>query len=699
MQKTYDEEFQPISLADLWNIMLRRKVTILLCCLLAVLVAGAHIKTAKKKYHAQAVVLLDNQQKNLQIENLLSERGLDSTYVASEIQVLLSRELMRNVLTQLDLFNSPDTLKPKKTSDKKGKSNNKGKEESTQVQNNKLIAFVIKNLEVTQIEKSRAIKVAFTSYNRELAANLVNTLVDFYIKDGLSTDQYTVANTNKWLKKRVEDLRKDVTRIDTKIVAHRQKYGIIDSNGIALIENEIAQLSKKIIDAQTVLSDAQVKWNEINSHQSRTTAPRVLESSLIQRLVDRQSEIKNKVAELQKIYGPEHPEMIAASNSLGEIEDKINLEIDKIATSLKREYEISKSNVTEIEQQLDTLKQRYNGLKIQNIRLQEMEREAENSKSLLAKLDLRWREIEVQEDQQIKEPYARVLSRAITPNAPSSPKPKLVLAIAVIGGIGLGVALALLLDYLQTGIYNGKQLQQHTRLPNIALIPHVGGTKSSHIQKSVKTLTKSPLGAYTESLRSITAYLRNEQEKDSASIFNFTSVSAQEGKAAIVAATAHQLTLEGRSVLVIDCDLRNPALGEAFGLQSSKGLGDVLNKSAKIDDVIRKDKDSGIDIVPIGTVRDVNVINKGANVWQNIKAEMGTRYDTILLNGPAAQHISDMSILAQGTRNIMCVCWRRTPTKQLLFAQSVLSSLGFSLLGTVITLVKPSKIKQLSRQY
>ncbi|MGH1375139.1 MAG: exopolysaccharide transport family protein [Alphaproteobacteria bacterium] len=711
MTQAYNEEFQPISLADLWNLIVRRKVTILLMCLLAVLVACSYLKTAHKKYNAQAVVLLDNQQKNLQIENLLGERGTDSAYVSSEIQILLSRELMRDVLTQLDLFNNANLLWPpkspvralsakigKKTPSKKKKPSQSTAERKS-TSENKLIAFAIRNLKITQIEKSNAIEVTFTSYNRDLAATLVNTLVELYIKDSLSDDQSTVSNTNKWLKQRVQELRKNVTRADTRIVEHRKQYGFVDSNGIALIENEIAQISRNMIDAQTTLSRAQVKWDEINSPQSRDTAPQVLASSIIQKLIERQSDIKSRVADLRKIYGSEHPEMIAASSTLNEINAKIDLEINKIAVSLKREYNIAKSSAEEIELQLDTLKTQYNDLKVQNIRLQEMEREAENSKTLLAKLDLRWREIEVQEDKQIKEPYARILSRAVQPTEPTSPKPKLVIIVALIGGLGLGLAFAIIMDYLQTGIYNGKQLQQHTALPNIALIPNVGGKKSAHIKKSVKTLSNAPLSAYTESLRSLSAYLRNKINTDSATIFNFTSVYSQEGKSAIVAAAARQLTLEGKSVLVIDCDLRNPALGEAFDLKSKQGLSDVLNKSVKIDSVIYKDKESDIDIIGIGSITDVNVINKGAHIWQNIKAEMGTRYDVILLNGPAAQHISDMSILAQGTQNILCVCWKKTPAKQIMFAQHVLEELGFSLLGTVVTLVKPSKIKQLTHYY
>ena len=711
MENQTAEDFQPISLADLWDIFIRRKMLILFLALFALLSAMFYLKITTKIYYARSVILLENQTKNLQIEALINNYAIDSAYVSSEMQVLLSRELVEQALDEMDLFDKPHLLWPPQSLLRKIKSSlsfkkekpspqgpkSKEKEERDDLQRkNKLIDYALSNLKVDQIDTSRAVEIGFTSPHKEIAAEIVNTLVDLYIRGQINTSTYAVSSTNQWLRERVEELRKDVKEIDTAIVEYKKKSGFISSSGITLIENEIDQLSKKLINEQASLAAARVKWQEINSNKGMSTAPEVLKSPIIQRLIDRQLTSKDKVAELSREYGSNHPEMLSAQNRLQEVTEKINAEIRKIAQSLKREYEIIKANAKEIEEQLAALKNKYNELKAQSVKLRELEREEANRKSLLAKIDLRWKEIQVQEDQYLQEPIAKILSRANIPTNPKSPKPKLVILVSLIGGIGLGLALAIMLEYMQTNVYNGQQLQQSTGLTNIAFVPRLRSSGQPDIHESVMHLTKSPTSDYTESVRSLTTYLRQNINKPNiGNIFNFTSVSRGDGKSALVSAAACQMSLEGRKVIVIDCDLQNPSLGYAFGLGDEPGLSDALSGKKTLKQVIYKDEETGIHLIGIGQLQDINIIKKGAAIWRDILQAVSEEFDVVLLDGPPALYISDMTILAERSQNILCVPWKKVPLKHVTYAQSVLTHLNFSLLGTVITLVNPKKMKLL----
>lgn len=693
------EEFIPISLSDLWGTIKRRYKIIVLAVICLFVLAIGYIATTDKTYYSQSTILLGSQKKNIEIENLVNNANIDSVYISSEIQVLLSEELMAKVLGKLGIFDYPHLLKfsndsPLPLDIKHLKTR---KKENSYVRNNHLVNYAIKNLTVSQTEKSRAIKVGFSSKNKNITAPLINALIKTYAREKASSNKDLLLSTNSLLMHNVKKLQQKVKKQDTEIVEYKKKTGLIDSNGIALIENEMSQLSKILINAQTRLATAQIKWTELSSLKHLNTAPEVLKSPLIQKLINRQAENKDKVAELRKEYGPQHPEMISASNRLIEVNKKIDEERNKIASSLEREYNIEKENVRNISAQLEEIKSKYNGLKVYSINLSELERESVNSNKLLEKLSLRLKEIQVQEGMEVQQSNLRVLSKAIPPTAPKSPKPKLIIAIAIICGLGLGIAVAIVMDFLQTGVYNGKQLQIETSMTNIALVPKLNTKQSRLIKASVNKL-KDTLSDYTESIRSVSSYLRNVAEKDpSCNIFNFTSISRGDGKSALVAAVAAQLSLEGCNVLVIDCDIRNPTLGAEFGLNNKEGLIDLLSKDAEIEDVIHTDNRIDVSFISIGKNIDINIIKKSSKIWKTLLKDLACKHDIVILDGPPAIHISDMSLLAEQSQNIICVPWKKAPLKNIKYTQNLLLQLNFKLIGTVITLASPKKVRQLSK--
>ncbi len=685
MENTTKLDVPSLDLNDLLSTMLRHKFAIVLITILMMMGAVFYIKTADKVYYAYSIILLENQNKNIEIETLKNSLAIDALYISSEMQVLKSRELISDVLNRMGVFDAPELLLSEF-------------EEGQNVSNNALIGYVLGKLTVRQIQKSRAIEVGYKSHNNELSSWLVNTLVSLYIKKDMSSEKIDISSTNKWLKERVLQIRESVEKIDKTIVEFKKDSNFIDNNGQNILESKIGQLSQNLVMAQIKLAQAQVRWREINEKNSLKTAPEIIKSGIIQRLIERQALSRDEVFRINKEYGEDHPEMISANSRLQSITKQIEEEVGKIAKSLEREYRMAQANVEEIEAQLDELKSEYNKMNEYNVRLSSLEMEAENRKKLLEKLDARWKEIQIQEGLGVQSPNATILSKATTPTTPQGPSSKIVLLISIIGGVFMGLAFAIILDYMQTNVYNGKQLQKNTGLPNIALIPKLGGSNKSQIQTFVSKLYNEPLSDYAEALRSLTAHLKmSVKNSRSKKIFNFTSVASGDGKSALVAATACQLSLEGLKVLVIDCDLRNPSLGNAFNLQDKKGLSDLLAGSVKLRDIVYKDKKSSIDLIGIGTLHDINIIKKSAKTWKQILERASQDYDIIILDGPPVVNISDMSILAQDSQNILCIRWKKTSLKQIIYSQNVLKSLDFSLLGTVITLVSPKKIKQLNK--
>lgn len=673
MQNNSISQLAPITLGDLWNTVLRRFWVVALIMAAMIAFGIIYLKVTPRIYEAEAVILLDTQEKNVEIKSVLSEVSNDQSLVPSEIQVLISRNLMDKVLSGLDVPVHPEYILGKT---KKATQEIPDKE--------MLISVALDALTVKQVEKSRAISIVYQSQDPVMAAKIINKLTEIYIEQQISHNFEAVRLTNSWLAERVEDLQTKVRESEQKVADYRARAGLVNNKGNALVEQSMSELSTKLIDAKAQLSDAQARLAEVRGGAS--SAPSVLSSPLIQSLRTREADARNRFVALSEKLGPSHPQILSAQAEVEEIETKIRQESSKIAEGLNREYKVAQNNVSYIQGQINSLKGQYNSDTSDNVELAELEREAETNRKFLETINLRWKETQSQEDSRLQTPYARILSPASVPTDPSAPKKKLILATALIAGIGFGLAVALALDQMQNTIYNGKQLQTMTGVTNISLISKVGKGNPKIKFFADMPLVK-PNSAYMEGIREISSFIKLEKNKDpSQKVFSLISSRKGEGKSALCASLSRQLALEGQKVVAIDCDIREPALTRAYGLNNKAGLTEVLSGEVLAQDVLNQDGKVTLSILPIGEAkRNVNVMVNAPDVWRTMLDTLAQDYDVILLDAPPVLSAPEAKIISKLGKNIFCVRWKKTPIKVLNFALDSLKRSGSSVSGTVVT--------------
>lgn len=665
----------PFSIHDLWESIRRHKYLVIGMTLAMLALSVIYVATAERIYEAKAVVLLENNEKNVNLEAVLSKTLIDATFVTSEIQVLISRTMMDMVLSEIEGQNKKieDKAKPLSMADR-NKLDNK-------------INAALGNLNVTQLNKSRAIQISFQSKDPEYAANIVNTLTRLYTQSQMTNRFDTIQTTTDWLNKRVQELRRKVFETDTKVVEYRRREGLVATRGIDIIEQDISEISEKLTDARADLVKAESRLGERKNYSEFDTSTSVLSSSLIQKLREQESQARNEVAELSQEYGSGHPTIIAAKARLDSINSKIAQEIKKISSGLDLEYQVAKENVQRTEKELEKLKTEYNTYKSASVELQALEREANANREILEALNARLKETQAQEEDDLQGSYTRILSEATVPQKPVKPKGKLIIAAAVIAGLGLGIALAIGLDQFQNGIYNGKQLQEILHINNIALVPKIKLQPEKEIHSLADFPLREPYHVYTESIRAISMYLRLQMSKDPHTrVFNFTSSMGNEGKSNLIASLGRQMAMEGLRVLAIDCDIRRSKLGLILGKNSQLGLGDLLKQTASLDEVTLKDKSTNLSYICAGKMKDVNIISRQIDNWNGIMDEAMSKYDIVLIDSPPILFVSDTKLIAKNCQNILCIRWKKTPVNMIRFAIDTMNRLECSILGTVITL-------------
>lgn len=685
-------EVSPLTLNDLWGIVLRGKLLILGSVLTIVLLGMTYISMATPKYRATSTILIQNNERNLQMESVTPTSVVnDLALIPSQIQVLVSRELMRRTLKDLGIL-SPDDAesKPADATDTKETPADDGKSGEVPASATLSIDSALNNLTVTQVEKSRAIDISYLSANPRLATAIVNTLMENYIAQQVEWRFNNVNQTNNWLRNRVQELQEDIRKGQNEVIEIRKKAGLVDSRGRDLIEQDISELSMKLTEARAVLSENESRLEEFKNG-GNSAAPSVLASPLIQRLREREAAARDELSKLRGELGAAHPNIIAAQAQVSEINAQIQREVSKIASGIRSERDVAEANVQRLQASLDELKKEYNTAGEANVELQAVQNEVKTNQELLDTLSARLKQTQSQVDERLQEANAVVISKASVPAKPATPNIPLILFGCAVAGLGVGLALAIGRDQFEDTVFNGKQLQNFTKATNITLVPKIVSNPKG-ITDITEYPIKAPYSLYAESMRAISAYLRIHMEAEPESrFFNFTSAGSNEGKSTVIGSLARQMASEGMKVLVIDCDLRQPVITQIFGLKGKFGLTDLLNEDCTLAEAVNKDELSGAHIIGKGTLRDTNIISRGNPVWLEIKKKLLKMYDVVLLDSPPILSISDTKLLGSAVNNIVCVHWKKTPLRQIGFVMDTLKRLKCPLIGTVITYVDIKK--------
>nr|MDQ6921835.1 polysaccharide biosynthesis tyrosine autokinase [Candidatus Dormibacteraeota bacterium] len=244
-----------------------------------------------------------------------------------------------------------------------------------------------------------------------------------------------------------------------------------------------------------------------------------------------------------------------------------------------------------------------------------------------------------------------VLSPAVAPTAPISPKPMLNALLAALGGLALGVGLTLLLEHFDSSIRTDEQLIEHTGLRPLGHIPFARGNRGP---KDLVVLRKdSYLVEPYKALRTNLLFSTSEREPK---VVTVTSATPREGKSRIAANLAIALAQAGRHTLLIDCDFRRPVQHRLFGRQRNVGLADLIVGQVTEAEVI----------LPVDTVPNLYLLSSGSSphsaselldsiAMRTLLGRVSEAFDHVILDTPAVNVMADGLIVGRNAEATLLV--------------------------------------------
>lgn len=692
-----------LNLVELIRMISRRKGLILGTIALLTLAGTAATLIATPTYTAQTDVLLDVR-KTTVIDMQAVVGGLqggDVAAIRSEVDVISSPSLLERVVSQLNLLDlpayNPDLDRKSHLRDYLPKEVRDlfitpepamAPGEHDQSIMNAAIKTLQGNLGVFNDQgRSYTIRVSYTSPDPKLAARVVNAVAQQYLNAQLESKFDKTRNVNEWLQAKLGNLKKQVEGSENAVQAYRKANNILlSTNGSSVIQQQIADLNAQIAIAN---ADSAQKHGRLEQFQRTVrkglaeaqNAPEVLVSPTITQLKSSEADIGRRLAELGTRFGDKHPAIISAKQELASVEGRIANEIQKVVGNLTNDAQGSDLRVQQLRSDLTKLAvtaQQNNQLEVP---LRELDRQAQSDRQLYETYLGRFKE--TSETQDIQQPDASIIAKAVIPTRPSFPNKPLYIFLAFLGSACVGVALALMAEHFETGFRTGSQIEDATGVAGIGMLPSVGGRPHDE-------LVRHPSSIFSESIRSIRSALINVERP--ARVIMVTSAAEKEGKSTMALSLARASAQAGRRTLLIDCDLRRPSLHTLIGVGNEVSLYDAIARKVRPQEVVLQDPTSKLEFIPAREgLPNPNDFLASVQMKQLVNG-LSQDYDVIILDTPPVMAASDASILSRlADATLFVVRWEKTPREMVVNAIKVLQKQDARIWGVVLSRVNLRK--------
>lgn len=699
---------QPIRiLKTLWQ----RRWTILGVFLLSVGLAWGILTQITPTYTASTKILIEGRKTRIvDLHEVLTTLQPQMATVLSEVEVFSSDTLARRVADQLNLYKDPDfnpSLRPAEESRLGGAlmemisgavATVTGKpdavelspEEQDRRMRNAVVARVRAGLTVEAIRQSLVIRLTYRSPDPARAAQMVNAYAEAYIDQQLEAKFEAVRRASIWLNSRMSDLRATVLESESAVEAYRSASGLVGARGGQLAaQQKLTELNSQLVIAKSKRSEqaARVARVEATLRSGRNVDARdeVLSSQLIARLKEQEATLSRQMSEQGSLYGARHPLLLKTQSELADIRRKIDGEIQTQIQSLRNELEVLREREQALDAEARALEAKVLDQNKAEVKLRELEREAQANRALYETFLSRVKETGEQE--QIQQADARVISQAEPPRAPSSPRRTLILLLAGIVGLVGGSALVLVLEHFNAGIRTRDQLEAALGRTAIGMIPEIGRRLSG--KRTEDYMVDNPASGFAEAFRMLWFTMKHLRDRKAPQVLLVTSSLPNEGKSLTALSLARTCATLGMKTLLVDGDVRRSTIAKKIGMEATCSIIDILDGTVALADAVARDPRTPLDVLPGRSARnsdiDLMALSNGAEA---LFARMRESYDLIVVDSPPVLPVADVQILAQHADQVLfCVRWDSTPRQTAQSALQMLSEVCGNIGGVLLTRV------------
>ena len=648
-----EEDEDSINLRAYWAVVMRRKWTVLTFLAIVVVAAMTATYLTTPIYRASTTLQIDAEEaKIVQYEQVTSgaQTGWNSEeYMRTQQEVLGSRATAERVVNELNLtehpaFNRPpepslmETWLPWLKKDEGNAQAAAGAEDQT-AKTRGVVAAVQGGLTIEPVGNSRLLRLNFDSPDARLAAEVANSVASVFINLNLARRLDATSYAKTFLQDRLQQAQAKLEMSEKALVAFARKEELIKSGDKDSVDTQVLQgFTAALTQAQQDRIRAESLYNSIQGAAIQAL-PEVMDNKTIQALKERKSKLETDYQEGLKTYKPAYPKMQQISGQIAEINTMIEAEIQNVRAAIKARYEAALAQENALTAKLRESRQDILGEQDRSIEYNILKRDVETNRQVFESLLQRLKEVGVAGG--VGTNNISIIDRAEVPGGPFTPNPRRNLMIAIFLGLFGGIGLAFLFEHLDDTIKQSDEMEQQLGLPVLGIIPRSKPMPGGKLfQENFDTRSH-----FAEAYRSLRTALQFSTEEGMPRVLMVTSTSMGEGKSTTSLSLAMQIAQLGKSVLLIDGDLRKASLHSTLELPNSLGLTNYLAGDAKPVEITQTTEVPNLFAITSGPLPPNPAELVSSTKMVSLLSLATEKFDHVIVDGPPVLGLADAPLL------------------------------------------------------
>ena len=621
--------------------------------------------------------------------------------IESDSRILESDKLLTTVARTLKLAGNPSFMGTPKAGFAFFRSQaamNSGNLDDPYVRN-AVLGNLRAHLTIARVPRTQMITISYVSKSPQLSADIVNSLESEFIKNNFVAHYSSTQQVTNWLTGQIDDLRAIVQDSQDRLVDLQKKLGIsaLDPNH-SMIVQEITNLEKGASDAteQRVLVEARYHILQSLPPDRIQDGPTAVSmdgtQGLLETLRAQRATLGAQQAHDQAFYGPNYPEMKKLNSQIKALDREIAAQEAAVVDKAKDAYGIAHAAEDQAKGVLESRVHELYGQRDDLVKYEILSEEYESNRHMYESILARLREAAV--DAGLDSADISVVDLASLPIQASSTSPVTMAELGLVFGLFGGLALALLLERMDTRMRDSRQIQELLGVPAIAIVPQTnwkakGPEPEAAAGPEMLWDARSP---FAEAMRVFRTSIQLSSTSRGSRVIAVTSCQPGEGKSTLSMNLAAALAQGGKKVVLVDTDMRRPSVYWRLGLTEKKGLSEFLTGMEPLEAVIQTHKSlSTLDVIPSGMCPPLPADLLGSDQMKKFVEDLRLRYDYVIFDSPPALSVTDPLIVASLSDGLVLVIRQGFCTRAMVArAGEVFRDVGVKMYGFVLNGVDAS---------
>lgn len=509
------------------------------------------------------------------------------------------------------------------------------------------------------------IRITYRAVDKDRASEICHGLAQHFIDSEQDRQLKTARRWTKWFRDQQAQFQDKVARSEEELLEFHKKVDTYISTVQGSAEGGASILQRTMETLQTRLAEVRISRIELETQlemleglqQDGGEIPDGMaapNNENIQQLLARRRELEREVSAKSMRYKPRHPAIIQLKKSMKMVEENLSRQKQDAIDVLRQRLEAVAAEEKKLNAELRSTQERAGEVNKKLVQYHALRRKAQANWKFFDTF------IQKAEQAELAASISSVNIDLMTSN-PSISRPPgrhvRTMLMALFLGLAAGVGLAFFADYMDTSLATPADIQRSLDLDQLAIFVHAEQKRRSS-KRPVLAAVDEPDSPLTENFRTLrSGILFNPRFKKSRFLVVTSSV-AREGKSTAAANLAVVLAQAGKQVLLIDGDMRRPAVHSTFQVNKKPGLSEYLQGEAELEDLVQPCKVDNLSILSCGTKAEkpAELIGASQSRCEDL-VKLAEQYDYVLVDTPPLT-LSDPTLLARSVGGSVLVVVR-----------------------------------------